>query len=440
MSAAPSDRLPGEETGQAPGCPAAAGGVRDRGDGRFAGAVRLYGPEVEGDFARVEAHLRGLYGPVAPVLLPGDVPAWLLLGYEVNQTAMRGWPVPFSRDPRNWNQSLGPDHPLAPLTTWAPLPNLTDGDEHERLRGAITHALAGFDRRLVSELAAGHAHRLVDGFAPAGSADLATYAEELPLRVIADLLGMAPEQVPYLVSLVRDTVTGSPSAASSHQRIDVLLDDLIALKLAQPGIDITTFLIQYKVRPRPGRAAAFAGEVGHEELRQQLRLLLTVTGTPTATLLATTLCTLVTSQQVRTDIETRRMTLAQEVERQLWYKPPFPRLVGRWAMQDTKLGGCHLRKGDMVVHAIAAANAEVADRFEGPVHANSSHLTFSTGDHKCPGQDLGRAIVATGVETLLARLPDCWLAPGAAVVETQALMSHTLYSLPVVFSPQQPRA
>jgi hypothetical protein len=69
------------------------------------------------------------------------------------------------------------------------------------------------------------------------------------------------------------------------------------------------------------------------------------------------------------------------------------------------------------------------------MHGNRSHLAFSGGPHECPGQDLGRAIVDTGIDTLLARVPDLRLAvPEERLTWETALMSRRLVALPVEFA------
>ncbi len=60
------------------GCPVAHG----------ADVTRLYGPEAATDPHDIYARLRKEHGSVAPVLLEGDVPAWLVLGYRENRRVL----------------------------------------------------------------------------------------------------------------------------------------------------------------------------------------------------------------------------------------------------------------------------------------------------------------------------------------------------------------
>src|SRR5688572_9754846 len=86
QGAGPGGPAPGSDPGAGPG-----------------GVQRLYGPGVAADPMAVYDRLRAEHGAVAPVLLEGDVPAWLVLGYEEILHVTRN-PRRFSRDGRNWRE------------------------------------------------------------------------------------------------------------------------------------------------------------------------------------------------------------------------------------------------------------------------------------------------------------------------------------------------
>ena len=101
-----------------PGCP----GPRPRlGPG---GLADLYGPEAEPTRWACTSELRAEHGAVAPVLLHGDVPAWLVLGHRENLDVTRT-PSRFSRDSRRWRDlqegRSPPDSPLLPMVAWQPV-------------------------------------------------------------------------------------------------------------------------------------------------------------------------------------------------------------------------------------------------------------------------------------------------------------------------------
>lgn len=435
MTTPPYDHAPipsAPPAGPPPECPAHAGSAE---------GARLYGPEVEGDYTAAEEALRARFGPVAPVTLQGGVPAWLILGYHENLEVMRN-PVQFSRDSRHWNIQLDPDSPLAPLTAWQPLCNLTDGDEHTRLRAAVTQSLTNFS---TSQEAGGgghgvhryvvwRSHQLIDDFVERGSADLITeFADLLPLRVISRLLGLSETHVPVLVDSVRDLVSGSATAVASNDQITRLLYELVALKREAPGHDITSRLIAHKLDERLGE------EHLRQEVAEHLRMLLTATQSTTAPLLASTLHMTLTDPRFRGHLAGGQMTLPNAVEQVLWDAPPFPRLVGRWATVDMELAGHRIRRGDLLVHSLAAANRDplVRPDLHEPMHGNNAHLSFSAGPHECPGKSLARGIVSAGVDVLQDRLEGLRLAvPESEIRERQGLMSRHLDRLAVTFQPR----
>jgi hypothetical protein len=103
-----------------PGCPAHAGSDA-YGPG---GLARIYGVEHRTDPMGLYERLRAEYGAVAPVLMEGDLPAWLVLGYRENLEVARS-AGRFTRDSRLWKSQqdgdVADDSPLLPLVGWQPL-------------------------------------------------------------------------------------------------------------------------------------------------------------------------------------------------------------------------------------------------------------------------------------------------------------------------------
>ncbi|GAA2609508.1 hypothetical protein [Streptomyces axinellae] len=101
------------------GCPAHQDAGADAGADASAGAeaVALMGPRFRNNGrSRLYRDLRAEHGRIAPVTLPGEVPAWLVLGYrELHQvTTDSGL---FSRDSALWDQwpRIPADWPLRPM-------------------------------------------------------------------------------------------------------------------------------------------------------------------------------------------------------------------------------------------------------------------------------------------------------------------------------------
>ncbi|MFI0914729.1 cytochrome P450 [Streptomyces abikoensis] len=409
-----------------PGCPAHIGASH-------AGASRLYGPEAESDPYGLYERLRAKHGPVAPVLLSGDLPAWLVLGYreilDVTRTPSR-----FSRDARLWTEMregrVSMDNPLLPIVTWQPMMSFVDGEQHERWRGAVNDSIARFDKRGIRRHVTQCANQLVDRFCAAGNADLVhQFAEHLPMMAMTQLLGMPEAYSPQLVNAARDMLRGTETAIASNEFVQETLRRLVARKHAQPGADFTSWLLEHPVG------------LTDEEVQQHLRLVLIAAFETTANLIANTLKMVLTDVRFRASLAGGHMTLPDAVEQVLWDEPPFVTVLGRWATQDTELAGKQIKEGDALVLGLASGNVDTVVRpnLDAPIHGNRAHLAFSGGAHECPGQDVGRAIAGTGIDALLLRLPDLALAVEESGLRYRSsLLSRHLVELPVKFTAQQP--
>ncbi|MGA4955164.1 cytochrome P450 [Streptomyces lavendulocolor] len=402
-------------SGPPPGCP----------------AHRLYGPEAEADPTGLYEKLRAEHGSVAPVLVHGDLPAWLVLGHRENLDVART-PSRFSRDPRHWGDmregNVPPDHPLTPMTAWQPVCHFVDGEEHKRLRQAVTDSLERFDRRGVRRYVKRFADQLIDNFAETSRADLITdFAEPLPMLVMTQLVGAPDSYGPRLVEAARDMLRGTATAVTSNEYVTAVLRELVERKRAVPGRDFTSWLLEH------------SAALSDEEAVEHLRLVLIAAFESTANLIANTLRMVLTDRRFRANLSGGHMTLPDALEQVLWDEPPFTTILGRWATGDTRLGGREIRAGDMLLLGLAAGNVdpEIRPDLTLPVHGNRSHLAFSSGPHECPGQDIGRAIADTGIDTLLSRLPDLELAVLEGELRRRSsLMSRQLVALPVTFTPR----
>lgn len=132
-------------------------------------ATPLSGPRFQEKSADLYAQLRRAHGPVAPVLLDGDVPAWLVLGYREVQYVVSS-PEIFGRDSRRWNawDRVPPDWPLLPLLGYQPTMMFAEGAEHRRRAAALDEALGAVDQFDLGARAQQVADQLIDAFAGSG--------------------------------------------------------------------------------------------------------------------------------------------------------------------------------------------------------------------------------------------------------------------------------
>ncbi|MFI8186166.1 cytochrome P450 [Actinacidiphila glaucinigra] len=394
---------------------------------------RLYGPAVDDDPSGMYERLRERHGDVAPVLLHGEIPAWLVLGHRTTLEVLRS-PKRFTRDSREWTAvksgQLGMDSPILPMVAWQPLCIFVDGDEHKRLRGAVTRALGAFKSNGIRSIVTRFVHQLVDEFVREGKADLVSqFAEKLPMLVMTRLLGMPEEYGPQLVDAARDLMKGTETALASNAYITEVLQQLVERKGDNPAHDLASWLINDE------------SKLTTDEVVEHLRLILIAANETTVNLIANTLKTVLTDPRFRGQLSGGSMTLPDALEQVLWDAPPLNAIPGRWALSDTNLGEQVIKQGDFLVLALAAANRDPAIRpdLSASLAGNKSHVSMSSGPHECPGQDIGRSIADTGIEVLLGRLPDMALAVAEEDLHHNATwLTRHLDSLPVTFTPSRP--
>ncbi|MFI6584319.1 cytochrome P450 [Embleya sp. NPDC050493] len=407
-----------------PGCPAHAGATATE------GITRLYGPETIADPGAAYERLRAEYGAVAPILVDGDFPGWLVLGYRENLEVMRT-PSRFSRDARNWRDwregRIPPDATILPIMEYRPDCVSSDGAEHQRLRTVVTESLDRFDRRGIRKHVQRLSHELIDRIAADGHADLvAQYAQQLPMLVIAQLYGLPDEMGARLVEASAELMMQGERALECNEFILQTLRDLADRKRAEPAADFPSWLIEHP------------NKLSEDEVLHHLRLVMVAANELTIALIANTLRVVLTDDRFAASLAGARLTLPDAVEQVLWDEPPLWVIPGRWALVDTELGGRRIKAGDLLVLGVMAGNVDPQIRTDltVPVHNNRAHLAFSGGAHLCPGQDIGRAITDTAIDTLNSRLPDIRLAhPDRPPAWHAATWARYLTSLPVEFTP-----
>ncbi|MEI5521635.1 cytochrome P450 [Streptomyces brasiliscabiei] len=405
-----------------PGCPAHGTGP--------GGLRRLYGPEAA-DLGAVYEKLRAEHGSVAPALLHDDVPIWVVLGHGENMH-MVSTPSQFCKDSRLWTPMLEgkvkPDHPLMPYFAWQPICAHSEGDEHLRLRGAVTGAMSTIDHRGIRRHINRATQHLVNQFCADGRADLVgQFAEHLPMAVLCEILGMPEEYGDRLVHATRDCLKGSETALASHAYLMEVLSRLAVRRRAQPEEDFTSHLVTHP-----------AG-LTEDEVREHLRVVLLAAYETTANLLANVLRMVLTEPGFRAQLKGGQMTVPEAVEQSLWDEPPFSTVFAYFAKQDTELGGQRIRKGDGLLLGMAPGNLDprVRPDLKANMQGNRSHLAFGGGPHECPGQDIGRAIADVGVDALLTRVPDIQLACEEHELRWRSSIGNRhLVELPVKFAPK----
>ncbi|MFI2691002.1 cytochrome P450 [Kitasatospora sp. NPDC018619] len=318
-----------------------------------------------------------------------------------------------------------------PLLNFVTVPGMVtaDDEDHRRLRQLVSQA---FTPRRTADLAPAveaRALALLDGIAELeGEFDLRRhFAYPLPMQVIGELLGLAPEQQDELHGLSDTLVSSSatPAAALAAQReLNALLASVVAAKRAEPGDDLTSDLI----------AAHEEGDrLSEAELVGTLLLMLVAGHETTLNLITNAVRALLAHpDQLRLVLDGEQPWSAV-VEETLRYDSPVGQFPLRYAREDIAVGDVVIRRGEALLASYAAAGRDSghhpdADRFD-LTRPPARHLSFGHGPHFCLGSGLARLEAETALRHLFARFPGLAPAPGRADEPIPSFVSNSVRTL-----------
>jgi cytochrome P450 len=375
--------------------------------------------------------MRRDHGSVVPVVLDGDVPAWLVLGYrELHQVT--GDPQLFSRDSDLWSQwdRIPDDWPLLPMIgRKQPSILYTVGERHRERAAMISDALEAVDPFELRSQAEKFADELIDAICPKGETDLiGDYAALLPVRVLATLYGFADEQGPGLVTALNDMINGREDALAGQQHLAASMAQLIADRKEAPADDVVS------------RMLANTAGFDETEIVQDLMVMMAAGHQPTADWIGNSLRLMLTDDRFAASLAGGRHSVGEAMNEVLWEDTPTQNVAGRWASRDTHLGGRRIGRGDLLLLGLAAANSDPHVRTDSGAFTggNNAHLSFGHGEHRCPfpAQEVAETIARTGIEVLLDRLPDVDLAVAeSALARRPSPWLRGLTALPVTYTP-----
>jgi cytochrome P450 len=291
---------------------------------------------------------------------------------------------------------------------------VVDPPDHTRYRRLVSRAftpraIAGFEPMIRSTaetlLDALEARAAADG----GPADLVdAYAAQLPVLVIAELLGVPTER--------REDFQRWGSAAAATLDPGLPLRRYLGAEKALRAMH--AFLRGHfdRLRHDPGddlvsRLVGLPGEeaLSERELHATVMLLLGAGFETTVNLLGNAVVTLDAHRDQWDALRAAPEGWANAVEEVLRHDSPV-QITGRTARADVELGGRLLRAGSRVTVLLGAANRDPAvfadpARFD-VTRANArDHLAFSAGIHYCVGAGLARLEGVVGLQALSERFP-----------------------------------
>ena len=373
----------------------------------------LYGPEFRADPHRVFAQMREHDPVLCQPGIDGETLIWFVSRHE-EAAAMLLDDERFVRDERlALTEDERAARPMPPAFELIENHMLNrDGDDHRRLRRLVTKA---FTPRMVEQLRPriqAIADELIDGVEARGAMDLsADYAFPLPITVIAEMLGV-PSADHARFKEWSDAVITPALDDEALERFSAQMGEFVAY--------LTEFFAARRAEPRDDLVSALLAARDENDALSEAELfgtvvLLIVAGHETTVgLIGNAVVSLLAHPDQLELVRADPSLLPGAVEEVLRYEGPVERTLNRWAATDVELGGQTIRRGDLVIAILNAADRD-AERFPEPdrldvCRADTKHLAFGRGSHYCLGAPLARLETEIALETLFRRLPGLRLA------------------------------
>jgi cytochrome P450 len=375
----------------------------------LADAIRASGPLHRSKYALITATLP----TVKDVLTSSDFRSGIFEPGEGLLGRIGVW----AEDP----DQLGPLVPPSLLVSEPP--------DHTRYRKLVTRV---FTARAVENLRGRTqqiADELLDSLDPSSPVDLvAAYCSQLPVTVIAEILGVPPEDRERVLEF------GNAAAPSLDlglgfgefrrverglKEFETWLDAHLNHLRRESGDDLMSQLV---------RVQEEGVGLDDAELKATAGLVLAAGFETTVNLLGNGIALLLQHPDQLQRLREDPSLWPNAVDEVLRVDPPVL-LTGRLCTADTVVAGVPVRRGEVVTTLLAGANRDPGvfddpDTFDvGRANARD-HVSFSAGRHYCLGAALARMEGEVGLRTLLERFPDLRLEPGAARRPTRILRGY----------------
>jgi pimeloyl-[acyl-carrier protein] synthase len=284
-----------------------------------------------------------------------------------------------------------------------------DPPDHTRIRKLVNKA---FTPKRIASLR-GHIEEIVDdaldGMAATGRTDLIhDLAEPLPAIVIAELLGVPPEDhrrfrewSSQLIAGIAAVTVGERQrlAGEASQQILGYLGEIIAARRKAPRDDLISAMIH---------AQEESDGLSDQELLATSNLLLLAGHETTTNLIGNGLLALLREPEQLARLRAEPDLIPTAVEEMLRFDGPVQATV-RVALEDYPVDDHVIPAGAMVLVNIGAANHD-PEVFDDPdvldvTRDPNPHLAFGFGTHFCMGAPMARLEAEVAFRRLLARFP-----------------------------------
>jgi cytochrome P450 len=254
---------------------------------------------------------------------------------------------------------------------------------------------------------------LLKGFAHAGHADAAAdYAQQIPVRVIAHLLGVSTDMSDSFTLWVRDILEFADDPERRMRGAEGLLNyfvEQLEFRRHSPGDDLISELLHTEMDGKPVEDGIILG----------MAALVLIAGVDTTwSAIGSSLWHLATHPEDLKRLAAEPELMPVAIEELL--RAYSPVTMARLVTQDVDYGGCPMKEGDKVLMNFPAANRD-PEVFEAPQtvmldRAHNRHVAFGSGIHRCAGSNLARMELQVALEEWLGVIPQFSLEDGKEIL------------------------
>ncbi|MDR0269712.1 cytochrome P450, partial [Paenibacillus sp.] len=350
----------------------------------------LFSTEFKGKAYSFYARLRK-NDPIYRFILPSGQIAWLITRYEDAQAALKDHRI--IKNPHTMlNQEQMNNMFFPTLERDLLLSSMLNSDppDHARLRDLVQKAftpkmIEGLRGR-IQEIA----DDLLDEVQDSGKMDLIDeFAFPLPIIVICEMLGVCTEDRDRFREWSGAFIEAMnlpekmQEALPKMQSFIKYMGHLIEERRKNPADDLISALIQ---------AETEGEKLTENELYSMIFLLIVAGHETTVNLIGNGVFALLQHPEQLEKLRSNPELISSAIEEILRFSGPVELATSRWAGEDILLHEKLIRKGDMIVVALASANRDET-QFENPdrfdiTRKNNRHLAFGMGIHYCLGAPL----------------------------------------------------
>jgi cytochrome P450 len=258
---------------------------------------------------------------------------------------------------------------------------------------------------------------LIDGLRGKTRCDGAVdYAQEIPLRVIAAMLGIPATEAArfrrWIHEILELGITDGAVVLRATEEMNAFFAEHVARRRDAPGDDLISYLVKARIEGQP---------LAEKHVLGTLRLLLIAGIDTTWSAIGSCLWHLAQDERDRRRLATDPDIMASAVEEFL--RAYAPVMTAREVMKDTEIGGCRFKQGQMVLMSFPSANRDPAvfdDAHRVVIDRKvNRHMAFGIGIHRCIGSNLARMEITVALEEWLKVFPEFRLDPSDAMTWSQ---------------------